>query len=374
MELSYTGKISAQDVLLKTSAASFDPELPADWHTSEQNLLIFGDNLSALQRLRQTLAGKVRLIYIDPPYATGGTFKISEDRAATISSSKLDKIAYSDELKGAEFLEFLRQRMILLRELLSDDGAIYLHIDYKIGHYVKIVMDEVFGIENFRNDITRVKCNPKNFQRKAFGNIKDLVLFYSKTASPLWNEPIVPLTEEEGSRLFKKSDSAGRKYTTIPLHAPGESNGNTGKEWKGMLPPKGRHWRTDPEILSKWDADGLIEWSKNGVPRKRIYLDQKSGKKMQDIWTFKDPAYPSYPTEKNLDLIKFIVSASSNEGDIVLDCFAGSGSTLEAASSLSRRWIGIDQSPHAIEVTKKRLSAALGPLFWESKVKFLKCK
>ena len=156
-----------------------------------------------------------------------------------------DDIAYTDTLVGEVFLEFLRERLIIARELLSKQGSIYLHIDYKIGHYVKTIMDEIFGRENFRNDITRIKCNPKNFSRKAYGNIKDLILFYSKTNTPIWNEPFIPYSEEDIERLYKKVDENGQYYTTVPLHAPGETkDGVTGGEFKGIKPPKGRHWRT----------------------------------------------------------------------------------------------------------------------------------
>jgi len=173
--------------------------------------------------------------------------------------------------------------------------------------------------------------------------------------------------------LFKKIDKDGRKYTTIPLHAPGETtNGNTGKEWKGIKPPKGRHWRSEPAILEELDKQGLIEWSTNGVPRKKIFLDEKDGKKMQDIWEFKDPQYPKYPTEKSLDLLKFIIEASSNEGDLVLDCFCGSGTTLIAAQELSRNWIGIDKSDQAIKVTQKKLSQIPASLFSKVEYEFLK--
>ena len=245
-------------------------------------------------------------------------------------------------------------------ELLSDKGSIYLHIDYKIGHYVKIIMDEIFGIENFRNDITRIKCNPKNFNRNAYGNIKDLILFYSKTKNNIWNSPQVPYSKDDIERLFKKIDSNGRRYTTIPLHAPGETKqGSTGEEFNGIKPPIGRHWRCAPSELKLLDEQGLIEWSKNGVPRKIIYADEKSGKKMQDIWEYKDPQYPNYPTEKNLDLLKNIISASSNPDSIVLDFFCGSGTSLIAAELLNRKWIAIDKSTKAIEIAQKRLSREL---------------
>jgi adenine-specific DNA-methyltransferase len=369
MIIAYDNKKHEKDILEKTPRV----ELKTLSGKGAKNKLIHADNLSTLKTLLDDYSGKVDLIYIDPPFATNGYFKIGENRANTISSSNEDEIAYSDTLIGAEFLEFLRERLILLRELMSDRGSIYLHIDYKIGHYVKLIMDEVFGIKNFRNDITRIKCNPKNFQRKAYGNTKDLILFYSKAENPTWNDPKSPYSNDDIDRLFKKVDKDNRRYTTIPLHAPGETtNGNTGKEWRGVTPPKGRHWRSDPAILEEWDKQGLIEWSSNGVPRKKIFVDERDGKKIQDIWEFKDPQYPDYPTEKNLDLLKFIVRASSNEGDLVLDCFCGSGTTLVAAQELNRNWIGIDKSEPAIKVVRKKLSNMSSSLFAKVEYEFLK--
>lgn len=337
------------------------------------NLLIQGDNVKAMRGLLPEYRGKVDLVYIDPPFATNGHFRIGEERVGTVSSSNHDALAYSDTLVGPEFLEFLRERLVLLRELLSDHGSIYLHIDYKVGHYVKVLMDEVFGRKNFRNDITRIKCNPKNFSRKAYGNIKDLILFYSKSDDVIWNDPSLPFSEEDVARLFKKVDKDRRRYTTIPLHAPGETvEGPTGKAWRGMKPPRGRHWRSDPKVLEKWDKAGLVEWSASGVPRKKIYADERLGKKMQDIWEFKDPQYPKYPTEKNLELLKFIIEASSEPGSLVLDCFCGSGTTLVAAQELGRGWIGIDSSAQAIKVTRERLAAMPRSLFSKVEFRFLK--
>ncbi|OIP54288.1 hypothetical protein AUK10_01120 [Candidatus Gracilibacteria bacterium CG2_30_37_12] len=179
-----------------------------DISSKDSKILILGDNLSVMKGLLENgLKGKVKLVYIDPPFATNTEFRINPDRTSTISMRKEDTIAYSDTRVGAEFLEFIRERLILLRELLSEDGSIYLHIDYKIGHYIKIIMDEVFGVENFRNDITRIKCNPKNFPRKAYGNIKDMILFYSKGSNPLWNHPKIELTDTEMEILFKKKEA-----------------------------------------------------------------------------------------------------------------------------------------------------------------------
>ncbi|TAE35762.1 MAG: site-specific DNA-methyltransferase [Runella slithyformis] len=361
MQLNYSNKRTETEIFNSIP----DIELEQINSSKNPNLLIQANNLVALKQLitKHNLAGKIDLIYIDPPFATNNTFTITNGRASTISNSSNGTVAYTDTLKGIEFIEFIRERLVLLKMLLSDKGSIYLHIDYKIGHYVKIVMDEIFGIENFRNDITRVKCNPKNFARKGYGNMKDMILFYSKSDNLIWNEPKTPYTEEDKLKLFPKLEK-GRRYTTIPLHAPGETqNGKTSQAFKGILPPQGRHWRSEVAVLEQWNNDGLIEWSDKGNPRKKIYLDEQEGKRMQDIWEFKDPQYPVYPTEKNADLLDIIVKTSSNENSIILDCFAGSGTTLKSAQTNGRQWIGIDQSDEAIKAIITKLDTVEGNLF-----------
>ncbi|MCF0216897.1 MAG: site-specific DNA-methyltransferase [Fibrobacteraceae bacterium] len=323
------------------------------------NILIQGDNLDALIYLRDNLnlRHSVDLVYIDPPFATGGEFKTDANgRVATISSSSQGEIAYSDKLKGKDFIEFLRERIVIIHDLLSDEGSFYLHIDYKIGHYVKVMLDEIFGMEHFRNDITRIKCNPKNFSRIGYGNIKDMVLFYTKGKKPIWHEPQVPMSDEDISKLYSKVDKDGRRYTTVPIHAPGETkDGKSSQPFKGILPPPGRHWRCNVEELEKLDAQGLIEWSSKGNPRRINYADEHHQKKLQDIWNFKDPIKPKYPTEKNHEMLQTIIKASSDEQSIVLDCFAGSGGTLVEANNLNRRWIGVDKSNTAINTIRKNL-------------------
>lgn len=221
---------------------------------------------------------------------------------------------------------------------------------------MKVMMDEVFGIDNFRNDITRIKCNPKNFKRIGYGNIKDMILFYTKTSKPIWNEPKEPYSDDDIVKLFPKVTKDGRRYTTVPIHAPGETQ--NAKPFKGLMPPPGRHWRTDVETLEQWDRDGLIEWSGTGNPRRIVFAEEKSGKRVQDVWSsYKDPQYPVYPTEKNQNFIDLIVETSSNPDSIVLDCFCGSGTTLKSASELGRTWIGIDKSPLAIKATKDKIDS-----------------
>ena len=324
-----------------------------------ENILIQGSNTDGLNYLleRKNLKGKIDLVYIDPPFSTNGNFTITDGRASTISNSRNGEIAYTDKLIGKNFIEFLRKRLMLIKELLSEQGSIYLHIDYKVGHYVKVMMDEVFGIENFRNDITRIKCNPKNFKRIGYGNIKDLILFYSKSSTPIWNEPKKKYTEKDREKLFPKKKQ-GKRYTTVPIHAPGETQkGKSNQPFKGVLPPKGRHWRTDVQTLEQWDKDGLIEWSSTGNPRKIIFAEELGGKRVQDIWEFKDPQYPVYPTEKNQNLVDLIIRTSSNPQSLVLDCFCGSGTTLKSAHLLQRKWIGIDQSEYAIKATIEKLES-----------------
>lgn len=307
------------------------------------------------------MRGHVRLVYIDPPFGTGQNFTVSADRRATISRPSNGTVAYEDNLVGKEYLEFLRLRLELIKQLLADDGSMYVHIDTKIGHYVKVLLDEVFGISNFRSDITRIKSNPKNFNQNGYFNFKDTILFYSKGNSYVWNPPREPYLEDELRRLFPRIDNDGRRYATTPLHAPGETkNGATGQTWNGINPPTGRHWRCSPGVLNELQRQNLIEWSSTGNPRKKIFADEasKGGKLLQDVWVFKDPPYPRYPTEKNLDMLELIVGASSNPGDIVMDCFCGSGGTLIAAQKMGRRWIGIDNSETAITICEDRLGAS----------------
>jgi adenine-specific DNA-methyltransferase len=352
-QITYEGKTPYKDVLSNPPATlekvfSYNPD------QTESNRIIYGDNLNVLANLLDdpSIAGNVNLIYIDPPYATKQRFE-----------SRKQNHAYDDNLDGAEYLEFLRQRLILMRELLAEDGSIYVHLDQKMIFAVKIIMDEVFGPKNFRNFITRKKCNPKNFTRNQFGNISDHILYYAKSEKTTWNQAFEEWTDETSTKEYNYFEAeTGRRYKKVPIHAPGIRNGETGKEWKGMLPPPGKHWQYVPKKLDEMDLRGEIYWSPTGNPRRKVYLDNSKGIPVQDIWlNFKDAhnqniKITGYPTEKNPDMLKRIIESSSNTGDIVLDAFAGSGSTLDAAGQLGRKWIGIDNSHLAIATILHRFA------------------
>ena len=358
--LEYNKKKPEIEVLLETSNKTLS--CIEKQHEKTYNNFYFGDNLEILKLILPIYQGKVDLIYIDPPFGTGQVF-------SDINNEK----AYDDSTLNQDFLEFIRRRLILLREFLSPQGSIYLHIDKKIGHYVKVIMDEIFGYKNFVNDITRIKCNPKNFARNAYGNYSDMILFYAKeNGKNIFNNIKEPLSKEEEKKLFPKEHPTKGRYTTNPLHAPGKTlNGDTGKEWNGLNPPAGRHWRYGREELDNLEKAGLIEWSEKGNPRKMVFLQDHQGKKTQDVWQYKDKglSYVKYPTQKNYELLERIILNSSYKNSLVLDCFSGSGGTLKMANKLDRRWIGIDKSPLSLEVVKKDFSEnkvdcnfyALGP-------------
>ena len=321
--------------------------------------LYFGDNLDVLRVLADDpdVRGRVTLVYVDPPFATRSRFV-----------SRAQSRAYDDTLSGAAFVEFLRKRLVLLRELLSREGSVYLHLDEKMVFEMKIVMDEVFGARNYRNTIVRKKCSSKNYTRRAYGNVADFILFYTRTDGYVWNRQTAPLSEESAKEYRYVEEGTGRRFMKAPVHAPGTRNGETGGPWRGKLPPPGKHWQHPPRTLDEMDERGEIFWSKNGNPRKKVYLDGHPGVGVQDIWTEFRDAYnqnvkiTGYPTEKNPEMLRRIVSASSNPGDLVLDCFAGSGTTLAVADETGRNWIGADNSVEAVRTILKRFERGLSPM------------
>lgn len=239
------------------------------------NRLIAGDNLTVLRSLTADLsvAQQVELVYIDPPYATGFNFQ-----SATVG------MAYSDQSQGATYLEALRCRLLLLHNLMSNDGSIYLHLDQNMLFPAKILMDEVFGERCFRNLITRVKCNPKNQTRKQYGDVCDYLLYYTKTEDYVWNDPVESWGLIEGEKEYHcVEEGTGRRYKKVPCHLPGVRYGATGDPWRGRNPPPGKHWVHPPSKLDELDRAGRIYWSKTGNPRRKLYLDESTGKRRNNL-------------------------------------------------------------------------------------------
>jgi len=196
----------------------------ADW----RNRLIWGDKRYVLPSLLDEFAGKVDLIYIDPPFDTGANFSFTRqipdsDTSFTKEPSILEQKAYRDTWgRGLDsYLQWFYETVVLLHELLSDTGSIYVHLDWHVGHYAKLVLDEVFGVTNFRNEIVREKANPKNYTKLAYGNVHDIILFYSKSENAKWTKPYVERSNAKVVADFPSADMEGKRYKTAPLHAPG---------------------------------------------------------------------------------------------------------------------------------------------------------
>lgn len=332
------------------------------------NKLIWGDNkliLSSLKNgpLRDEIEkqGGIKLIYIDPPFDVGADFSMNieiGDESFKKQPSILEEIAYRDTWgKGTDsFLAMIYERLVLMRDLLADDGSIYVHCDWRVNSCLRLVLDEVFDEKNFRNEIIRIKSNPKNYTENNFGNVHDIIYFYTKSSQYNFTSNTSYSNEELNDTFPLTEPGTGRKYKTAPLHADGIRNGPSGEPWRGMMPPPGHHWRYVPATLECMDQRGEIEWSSTGNPRRKVYADSSEGKKIQDIWEgFKDVNQSDYPTQKPEALLERIINASSNECDLVADFFCGSGTTLAVAEKLGRKWIGADLGKFAIHTTRKRM-------------------
>lgn len=355
IEVIYSGKKTEKEIL-SLKPKDYKTIAKINGKRNNNNFFYFGDNLDGLLTLLNSdLKGRIELIYIDPPFATELNFV-----------SKEQQHAYSDILAGAEFVEYLRERLVIMRELLSKTGSIYVHLDSNMAFTMKLIMDEIFGEKNCRAFITRKKCSTKNYTRNTYGNISDYVMFYSKSNKYTWNRPYQPW---EIDKMFEQypciDEKTGRRYKKVPIHAPGIRNGETGKEWKGMMPPKGKHWQYTPDKLDEMDKAGEIYWSPTGNPRRKVFCEPDKGIPIQDIWLdYRDSINQAtkttgYPTEKNYNMLKMIVGASSNEDDFVLDCFSGSGTTLGASYELKRKWIGMDNSIESLKAILKRFTTGV---------------
>ncbi len=343
-----------------------------------KNRLIWGDKKYVLPSLLPEFAGKVNLIYIDPPFDTGANFSFtatipqhegdeeSEDISFTKQPSMIEQKAYRDTWgRGLDsYLQWFYETAVLLRELLAEDGSIYVHLDWHVSHYAKSVLDEVFGYENFINEIIWKRQTAKGDVTqgaKHMGRIHETILLYAKTEKYTWNTIYTPYEQAYIDAFYKNSDSDGRKYQLSDITAPGGAKGEKGNPYYEFLGVS-RYWRFSKATMNKLFEEGRIIQTKPGtVPRQKRYLDEMPGIPLQTLWTDIWPVQAQsterldYATQKPEALLERIIQASSNEGDLVLDCFCGSGTTAAVAEKFGRRWITCDLGRFAIHTARKRL-------------------
>lgn len=332
-----------------------------EWEDGWRNMLIFGDNLLALKTLYEDLKpggpnkfglrNKIKLIYIDPPFATKSDFMKDKEKA------------YSDKVAGSKFIEFLRKRLVFLYELLADDGSIYVHLDQKKSHYMKAVLDEVFGEHNFKNEIVWKRTSAHSDAGKYGINI-DFIYFYTKGEKYIWNQQYENYNAKYLTR-FKNIDPDGRRWQDGPITAKGLSGGGYRYTYKGVE----GFWRCPLTTMERLDKENKLYFTRNGGIRIKRYLDESKGIPLQTVWTDIFPTNSQaverihYPTQKAENLLERIIRTSSNENDIVLDCFAGSGTTLAVAEKLKRKWVGVDcgkLSSYTIQGRMLNLSSTIG--------------
>ena len=359
------------------------------------NHLYFGDNLDIL---RQHIdAESVDLIYLDPPFNSNATYNVlfrersGEESAAQITAfddtwrwGLESELAYHEVIteqagKVGDLLAALRsflgqndmmayltmmaQRMVELHRVLKPTGSIYLHCDPTASHYLKLLMDAVFGADNYRSEIIWRRTNAKGLAFKGYPRNNDILLYYSKTAAFSWNRPFRPYDQEYVERFYRyEEEGTGRRYTLSDLTNPNRNRPNLTYEWNGHL----RVWRWTKDRMQEAHDKGLIQYSSSGLARQKRYLDEMQGNPVDTLWEDIKPIQAQaqerlgYPTQKPEALLERIINASSNEGDVVLDPFCGCGTAVAAAERLNRRWIGIDVTHLAITLIRHRMHDSFG--------------
>jgi adenine specific DNA methylase Mod len=361
----------------QTALDLFATNRPAEW----RNRLIWGDKKYVLPALLEEFAGKVDLIYIDPPFATGQNFSFNiriDGEEFTKEPSIIEQKAYRDTWgKGlGSFLHWFYETMHFLRDLLADDGSIYVHCDTRVNSHLRLIMDELFSSDNFINQITWRRTGAHNDPGR-YGMITDTLLYYAKGDDYCWNQPKGPRSDSalqasfsnaqkpDGSYVrLKKGQELPQKwrlFQSVTLRSP-HPRPNLVYDYKGYKPHR-NGWSVNRERMEQYDREGrlLFPASKDGAIRLKMFLDESPEIPLQDLWTDinKIEAISSenvgYETQKPEALLERIISASCMEGDLVLDCFVGSGTTAVAAENLGRRWIACDLGRFAIHTTRKRL-------------------
>lgn len=364
-----------------------------------EHMLFYGDNLDVL---RQHVKDEtIDLVYLDPPFNSAQDYNVlfaEQDgtRAAAQIKAFEDTWRWDqgaarncEELieKGGRvadamrafrtflgesdmmaYLAMMAPRLVELRRVLKPTGSIYLHCDPTASHYLKMLMDAMFGAACFRSEIVWKRTSAHSSATR-YGPVHDVLLFYSKTSSHVWNPIYQPYDQSYLDEFYTHVDPDGRRWRRSDLTGAGVRHGETGKPWRGIdVTAKGRHWAYPPFELERMDAAGKIHWpaKKGGMPMFKRYADEQPGVPLQDVWSDIKPMHNlsaerlGYPTQKPEALLARIIESSSNAGDTVLDPFCGCGTTIAAAHKLSRRWIGIDVTHLAISLIKTRLRDAYG--------------
>ena len=335
------------------------------------NKLIWGDNkliLSSLKNgpMREEIEaqGGLKLVYIDPPFDVGADFSMDieiGDDTFTKKPNILEEIAYRDTWgKGADsFIAMIYERLVLMRDLLAEDGSIYVHCDWRVNSFIRLILEEIFG--NFVNEIVWEKIKSVKAQTKGFGNVKDSIFFYGKSQIR-FNQQRIEHDQDYLDSMYRHIDENNRRYRLHDFTQKGQGEPRDfGEPWRILAPPAGKHWIWSQERITQGMKNGDIVFSKNGVPSVKRYLDEVEGQAVSDLWYDINPIGSQakerndYPTQKPEALLERIIKASSNQGDIVADFFCGSGTTAAVAEKLGRKWICTDLGKFAIHTTRKRM-------------------
>jgi site-specific DNA-methyltransferase (adenine-specific) len=308
-----------------------------------------GDCLDQLASLPEKC---VDLIYIDPPFNSNRNYEV-------FWGERKEKRAFEDRHASTQaYIDYMRPRCVQLKRVLKDTGSFYYHCDWHASHYVKVMLDQIFGQNGFRSEIIWRRTNAKGLAFTGFPNNHDTIFYYVGSDEFTWNRQFKEYNPEYVAKFYKNiEEGTGRRYTLSDVTNPNPDRPNLTYEWKGIT----RVWRWTRERMEDADKAGLLVYSSNGVPRHKRYLDEMHGMPIDTVWEDILPVQAhsderlGYPTQKPLALLERIINASSNPNDIVLDAFCGCGTALVAAQNLGRQWIGIDVSPTACRVMAKRL-------------------
>jgi DNA modification methylase len=324
----------------------------------DTNVIYCGDNTEVMRRYIND--NSIDLIYADPPFFSNKAYEV-------LWGDGYELRAFEDRWKGGinNYIAWMEPKLRECHRVLKDTGSMYLHCDWHASHHLKVLMDRIFG-EKLVNEIIwkRTSAHTGEGKIRSFGIVHDVILFYSKSDSYIFNPQYMPYDKEYTEKFYRHKDKDGRRWTSSDLMAAGIRHGDSGKPWRGVDPNKrGNHWKFTVQKLDELAEEGRIYFPKKvgGVPRYKRYLDEMQGQLLQDIWTDIPPVSShakerqGYPTQKPEALLERIVNTSSNPMDIVLDPFCGCGTTLVVANKLGRRWIGIDVSPTACKLMGKRL-------------------